>query len=438
MMDEDDFDPDSGRPPNMKVVEFNEHKRRHDLKIASGEKFDKRPRLTKNYEALVDAISNRLGVSFSFDEFTGRASIAGLGAGYDGELSDMAMRRLRGQLILACVKQTPGMAALSEVCLRVAEENRKHLVKDLLFPLKWDGKPRIDTWLYDFCGADLNEINGVFGATWMIAAVRRVKQPGCKFDHTLMLKGRTGSGKSSVGRILSMRDELFSDAFPPFDNEQKQQEAFGGVWIMEIPDLAAINRVEMVKIKSVMTRQFDRGRAAYGRFTFSQPRQCVFIGTTELNDPLDFADRRFWHVTCGTMDLDRLREATLQLWAEAVVREGLGEPLNIPERLWPTEQKIAKDAKKMGVFCERLEKMLGNEEGAVSAEHIRQWLNLDDNEKWLRCAKAVGSSMRDLDFEKIRLWADAHGAKRNEYIWLRAGNDKFYSEVPTLKNKLLW
>jgi predicted P-loop ATPase len=437
-MDEDDFDPDGGRPRNMTVVSYNELKRRADLKKASGVETDKRPKITKNYEALVDAISGRLGVSFSFDEFTRRVSVEGLGSGYDGELSDMALRRLRGQLILACVKQTPGMAALSEVCWRSAEENRKHLVRELLLPLKWDGKPHIGTWLSDFCGAEPSEINSAFGATWLIAAVRRVKQPGCKFDHTLMLKGKTGSGKSSVGRILAMRDELFSDAFPTFDNEQRQQEAFGGVWIMESPDMAAFNRVEMVKVKSVMTRQFDRGRPAYGRCIVSQPRQCVFIGTTELNDPLDFADRRFWHVTCDKIDLDGLRKSVLQLWAEAVVREDLGEPLNIPEHLWPEEQRIAKEAKRMGPFCEEIERILGQGEGAVSAANVRLWLGLTEQEKWLRCSKAVGSSMRDLDFERIRLWIDAHGAKRTEFIWLRAGKGKFYNEVPTLRNKLLW
>jgi predicted P-loop ATPase len=438
MVDESDFEPDGKKPSNMSVAVFNEYKRRDNLKKAAGVEGDKRPRITKNYEILVEAISARLGVSLTFDEFTGRASIKGLGDGYDGELSDMALRRLRGQLILACVKQTPSLPALSEVCLRMAEECRCHAVRDLLGALKWDGKPRIDTWLADFCGAERSEINGMFGATWLIAAVRRVKQPGCKFDHTLMLKGKTGSGKSSVGRILAMHDEFFSDAFPPFDNEQKQQEAFGGIWLMEIPDLAAINRVETVKIKSVQTRQFDRGRAAYGRFIVSQPRQCVFIGTTELNEPLDFADRRFWHVKCGKIDLDGLKAATEQLWAEAVVREDLGEPLNIPESLWPEEQKIAREAKRMGPFCEELERILGDGEGAVSARNVRDWLGLSEQDKWLRCGKAVGSSMRDLGFERVKLWADAHDSKRLEYLWVRAENDKHYKDIPTLWNKLLW
>jgi predicted P-loop ATPase len=43
-----------------------------------------------------------------------------------------------------------------------------------------------------------------------MAAVRRVRSPGCKFDFILVLEGEQGIGKSTMLRIL-VGEENFSD-----------------------------------------------------------------------------------------------------------------------------------------------------------------------------------------------------------------------------------
>jgi putative DNA primase/helicase len=54
----------------------------------------------------------------------------------------------------------------------------------------------------------------------------------------------------------------------------------------------------------------------------------VFVGTTNeatfLNDPT--GARRFWPVTVGQIDLEKIREDRDQLWAEAVEAFKAGEP----------------------------------------------------------------------------------------------------------------
>jgi predicted P-loop ATPase len=45
----------------------------------------------------------------------------------------------------------------------------------------------------------------------LIAAVRRAKQPGCKYDTVPTLEGPQGAAKSSLVEILAKREEWYSD-----------------------------------------------------------------------------------------------------------------------------------------------------------------------------------------------------------------------------------
>jgi hypothetical protein len=44
--------------------------------------------------------------------------------------------------------------------------------------VEWDGTPRFDHWLGNYCNAEVTELNGEFGSKLLVAGVRRIKG-GC-------------------------------------------------------------------------------------------------------------------------------------------------------------------------------------------------------------------------------------------------------------------
>lgn len=91
----------------------------------------------------------------------------------------------------------------------VANENRYHPVRDYLNSLQWDGTERIRYALHHFLGADTDEYTFEALKLFMMGAIRRVFQPGSKFEVMLCLVGGQGAGKSTFFRLLAVKDEWF-------------------------------------------------------------------------------------------------------------------------------------------------------------------------------------------------------------------------------------
>ncbi len=225
----------------------------------------------------------------------------------------------------ACWLQQHNVAVSSKVAGEavqvVARENPFHPIKRELEGLVWDQQPRTITWLHDHLGAEDSDLNAVMGAKYLISAVARIYQPGCQADTTLLLEGPQGEGKSTALRILA-GDQYFSDHLSDIAGKDARIELLGK-WIIEMAEF--VSRRSELERKGFLTATADNFRAPYERRARWVPRSCVFAATTNDATPLtdETGGRRYWCVTCGTIDLERLRRNRAQLWAN-IVREKPG------------------------------------------------------------------------------------------------------------------
>ncbi|MBQ1490794.1 MAG: hypothetical protein IIZ39_02440, partial [Blautia sp.] len=183
---------------------------------------------------------------------------------------------------------------------KFTDDRRYHPVKEYLEALpSWDGTQRVDTLLIDYLGAaDTPYVKAVTRKT-LCAAVKRVYNPGTKFDNMLVLNGPQGIGKSTIISRLAM--DWFSDSLTLSDmNDGKAApEKLQGYWIHEIGEMAGMRKADLEKVKSFITRQDDKYRAAFARRVTSHPRQCIFFGTTNAENGFlrdVTGNRRFWPV----------------------------------------------------------------------------------------------------------------------------------------------
>lgn len=215
---------------------------------------------------------------------------------------------------------------MQDVLPLVARDHRHHPVREWLLTLEWDGVPRLDTWLPRWGQVADTPLHRAYGRKTCIGAVRRVMEPGCKMDTVLVLHGGHGKGKSSMCRVMAHEEGWFNDTKIDWDSKEKYV-ALQGVWIYELAELAGKRKAEQETVKNYISSGTDKYRPPYGRNMVEVPRSCIFIATTNEDEPLHdpTGNRRWWVVSVGTVDLDLVRAEYEQMWAEAVAAWRAGE-----------------------------------------------------------------------------------------------------------------
>jgi predicted P-loop ATPase len=210
-------------------------------------------------------------------------------------------------------------------------------IKDYLLGLSWDGQPRLETCL----PAEPDGYVRLVARKSLVAAVARALNPGCKWDHTLVLVGPQGIGKTFW--VETMSKGWFGQLGKLDDKDTLL--AMQRSWIMTSDEAHTLRKAESEQQKEFLTRTEDVFRLPYERTTRGHPRRCVVWGTT--NDEIFLrqqeGNRRFLPVNCTRLDFPRYTEDYIdQVWAEAVALYRGGERLYLtPEETTLVLQQTA-------------------------------------------------------------------------------------------------
>ena len=282
-----------------------------------------------------------LGIVCRYDLFHHKITIEYRGTVHEwtgGELDDIALTRMR-QFVSEQFGFDPGAINLLDAIKTIAVEHCFDPVVELLDEAQrnWDNKPRLDNWVVTYLGCKDTELNRAIGRKTLVAAIRRVRVPGCKYDIVTVLESPEGRGKSNAIRILA-GDENFSDQSVLGKHDKEVQEQLDGIWMHESADLAGMTRAEVEHVKAFASRQVDRARPAYGRVREDRKRRSIEWGTTNNKEYLlsQTGNRRFWPLEVDHIDIEALKRDRLQLLGEAATYEADGEDVVLDNKLWDT------------------------------------------------------------------------------------------------------
>lgn len=272
---------------------------------------------------------------FGYNEFTGQIEVTTPAPWHNGKMPvhpgivDHDLILLKAFLSERYDFELP-IAIIDEGVKAISYKNKFHPVREYLESLEWDGKPRLDTWLSDYAGVKNDPYTRACARKTLCAAVARVMNPGCKFDHILVVEGTQDSGKSRLCEALG--GDWYGDFVIDPHNKDTIQN-LQGKWIVEMSEMEVTRRSDVAALKAFITRRIDKARLAYLRLSAEFRRQSIFIGTINpeadnawLKD--DSGNRRFWPVEQhGIINVAGIKEVRNQLFAEAVVKFREGEPL---------------------------------------------------------------------------------------------------------------
>ena len=234
-----------------------------------------------------------------------------------------------------------------------AEHRQVNPLVDYLQGLQWDGVSRIHNTLHKYLKCDDTKLNQIYSRKWMIAAVARAIDPGCKVDTMPVINAPQGHGKGTFIKIMAGQCPItgysWYNSSPINIGHKDGQSILRTAWIHEMAELSAMAKKDANTIKNFLSDDTDTFRRAYDKYEVKVKRSSLFWGSANDEDVAIFKDRtgsrRYWYIKChGEEDYMAFDERDLiserdQLWAEAVAAYKAGEQW----WLTPQEQKMSRE-----------------------------------------------------------------------------------------------
>lgn len=299
---------------------------------------------------------------------------------------------------VVCFSQETTVHAFMEV----TGKKKYHPVKEYLRSLE-----PVTGAMEELCDAmNLGEIGlaRTFVRKWMISAVARAMNPGCKADTVIVIVGPQGYRKSTFFDIMA--GSWFGDSYMDIENKDSLL-SLRHAWIYEWSELAAMQRARTREtLKAFLASRVDRLRPPYGRTVQEYPRSCVIVGTSNENDFLSDStgNRRFWPVTITKpIDTDAVKRLRDAAWGEARGAYDAGENwiLNAVESV--ELEDVAEGFMQENPWQDKIEAWLAKAPTVVSVNRIiAEALNLDDAQKTDWAVKQVSAVLKQLGWRRGR------------------------------------
>lgn len=310
-----------------------------------------------------------VGVSVRWNAWLERAEVRG---GNDPDLhwddwtyfDDTVAAKLRTRGNRTKTRFLPGKDFFWESVLAFAHVNSVDPARSLLDQLQsdWDGVPRLDGWLSKCCHIPQDDYHVAVSRNIIGGIVKRIRNPGIKFDTMAVFYGPQGTGKSTMAAILALRPEWFTDSIM-FGTESKELVlSLAGKAVCEISEMGMRGSTNANHVKAMISRQVDAGRTAYARSVTERARRNIWIGTTNSDTPLEdpSGNRRFLPVEVATaINLGWLSSNVQQLVGEAATLESRGIDFNLHPSIWNDAAKRQEAARVESDIEIRLETWFG-------------------------------------------------------------------------------
>lgn len=242
-------------------------------------------------------------------------------------------------------REVPGREDVNDRLNATARQRAYHPVLRYLAHLRWDGTPRLAECLP---GVVPTAYTRWVARKCLVAAVARVFQPGVFWDHSLVLYGGEGVGKS---KWVSTMARGYSATLPGRLDSVDTMRVLSQNWMVVSEEGHALKRADFEVLKEFITRAVDTYRLPYETDLVVVPRQCVIWSTTNDHTFLrnEVGNRRFLVVHAEhKFDFARLTpEYVDQVWAEAVDLYLSGD-----EDLWVNEEQAHQAATLRASFTE--------------------------------------------------------------------------------------
>ena len=163
-----------------------------------------------------------------------------------------------------------------------------------------------------------------YAKTWMKAAIKRIMEPGWKFDNVLLFINDPNASRSTFCRQLTTKNEDISKGY--IKNIREYAPLLNLGWICSVNEAIGKTKKQLEWTREMFFKNEDTFMPFFEKNYVTYKRHCVFTGWTHNEEFLKYnslsPDSKYWIIDCSDTDESYIfynftDDIVNQLWAEA-------------------------------------------------------------------------------------------------------------------------